>query len=298
MSTHTDYHIPVLTKEIVEAINPQDKGVYVDATFGGGSHTRALLEANSTCKVISFDWDQEALDHNSPALQEQFGKRFVPVWGNFGHLHRNLKKLGIKKIDGLLADFGTSQHQIHEEAGFSFKHDTALDMRMSAAHHYHTAAYIINHYSEKDLADIIYFYGEDHRSRSIAREIIAYRTKKPFKTTRDLALLMEEKFATPGKRIHTATKLFQALRVEVNKEFENIRSLLLSTMAYLVPSGRIACISFHSLEDRLVKQFFNDHKDKLTIITRKPIVASEDELERNRSARSAKLRVAEKKEAP
>ncbi len=290
----SDYHIPVLTQEVVTALALIDNGIYVDATFGGGGHTRAILEANKSCTVISFDWDQEALEFNSKALEEEFGERFIPVWGSFAHLHRHLKKLKIKKINGMLADLGTSQHQLHEEAGFSFHHDTPLDMRMSAAHHFHTAAHILNHYSEKDLADLIYYYGEDHRSRKIARALVEMRAQKPFKTTRDLAKLMEEKFPTPGKRIHTATKIFQALRIEVNKEFDNINSLLLSTLEYLAPGGRMAVISFHSLEDRLIKQFYNNHKNKLTIITRKPITASEEELEKNRSSRSAKLRVAEK----
>lgn len=287
-------HIPVLTQEVVTGLNLQNNGFYVDATFGGGSHTRALLSANKTITVMSIDWDKEALEHNSQSLTEEFGERFIPVWGSFGHLYRHIKKLGQERISGLVADLGTSQHQLNKEAGFSFRHDTPLDMRMSKAHHQITAADVLNNYSEKDLAALIYTYGEDHRSRKIARLIVEQREKKAFKTTGELAQLMEQYFPTPGKRIHTATQLFQALRIEVNKEFDAIRALLKTATSQLISGGRIACISFHSLEDRLVKQYFQEQRGILEIITKKPITASEEELARNRSARSAKLRIAEK----
>jgi 16S rRNA (cytosine1402-N4)-methyltransferase len=284
---------------VIEGMHLQPNGLYVDATFGGGGHTRAMLEAEPTCTVIGIDWDQKALDINAPLIHEEFGERFIPLWGCFAHLHRLLKKEKIPSINGLLADFGTSQFQLHHEDGFSFNHDTPLDMRMSTAHQPRTAADILHRSSEEELAYIFFTYGEESRSRKIARAIVEERNKEPFKrtfkTTFDLATLVERVCPRQGKSNHPATKVFQALRIAVNHELDNIEMMLKATLGYLAPGGRLSCISFHSLEDRLVKQFYKEHQDSLKIITPKPVTASVEELEANRSSRSAKLRVAEKK---
>jgi len=217
---------------------------------------------------------------------------------NFALLSRLLKKEGISSVDGICADFGTSQFQIHHKEGFSFQSSSPLDMRMSLAHQRLTAAQIINRASEKDLADIFFSLGGERYSRQIAHAIVQRRKEALLKTTADLAGLIEKvvpKHAQRTQKIHPATRVFQALRIYVNKELENIKSFLSAGLRVLSSGGRIVCISFHSLEDRLVKNFFKDHQDELTIITKKPVTASEEELMANPSSRSAKLRAAEKK---
>jgi 16S rRNA (cytosine1402-N4)-methyltransferase len=289
------YHKSVLTKEVLEGLDIKPDGVYVDATFGGGGHSRAILRADPTCKVIAIDWDQVALETNAPRLEKEFGDRFKIVWGNFARLHFILKKEKIKKVDGVLADFGTSQHQILHKEGFSFAQDSPLDMRMSPAHQQITAEHVINNFSEKDIAQILFEYGEEPKSRLIAKKIVETRRLHPIKSTRQLAELVDEvaRYKKPSK-VHPATRVFQALRIFVNRELENIETFLKAAIAALAPNGRVACISFHSLEDRIVKTIFREKQDLLEIITRKPITASEEEITQNPSARSAKLRVAKK----
>lgn len=287
------YHKSVLTKEVLEGLDLKPNGIYVDVTFGGGGHTRAILQAEPTCKVIALDWDKVAIETNAPALEEEFGDRLKVVWGNFARLHFIIKKeLKGALVDGILADFGTSQFQIHHKEGFSFAQDSPLDMRMSPAHQRVTAEHILNTFSEKDLATIFFEFGEEPKSRRIARAIVEQRKEKPFKTTRQLAELIEK--IIPKTRIHPATKVFQALRIYVNRELKNIEIFLKAAINALKPGGRLACISFHSLEDRIVKTIFRENGDKLKIVTKKPIVASLEEVEENPSARSAKLRIAEK----
>jgi 16S rRNA (cytosine1402-N4)-methyltransferase len=292
------YHKPVLINEVLTYLKPQPNKVYLDVTFGGGGHTQAILDAEPTCKVIAMDWDKKAIELNSPRLVEKYGDRFKIIWGNFSHFYKIMKKERITQIDGLLADFGTSQYQIHEKEGFSFRKNTPLDMRMSAAHQLRTAADIVNEYSEKDLQYIFQEYGQETHARSIARAIGEARKIKKFRTTDDLTLLIE-KLVNPkafqAKRgIHPATQVFQALRIEVNNELGNIRSLLSAAIPLLSPGGRLVCISFHSLEDRLVKTFFKEHESTLSILTPKPVVATPEEITINASSRSAKLRTAEK----
>lgn len=291
------YHKSVLVEEVIEHLNPQPGKTYLDATFGGGGHTQAILEHEPTCNIIALDWDPVAIEKNEPELVEKYGKRLRVIWGNFAHLDRLFKKNKITSIDGILADFGTSQHQIFKKDGFSFSEDTPLDMRMSTAHYRITAADIVNNYPEKDLAAVIYEYGEDRRSRAIARAIIDYRKKKKIKTTKQLAELIESVVPRPKGRkgIHPATRTFQALRIEVNEELINIKKFLAAGLNFLAPDGNFVCISFHSLEDRIVKHFFKDHKDSVTILTPKPVVASQAETSTNPSARSAKLRAGQKK---
>lgn len=288
------YHIPVLVDEVLTYMAPKDGGVYVDVTFGGGGHTRALLESNSTCTVIACDWDKEAIEQNGASLEHDFPGRIQFIWTNFTRLDYHLKKLKIGQVDGILADFGTSQYQIKEKAGFSFAVDTPLDMRMSPGHQTLWAADIVNNYPEKELLKILYEYGEESHARAIVRAIIAARTSKKIKTTAQLATLIEQVVPRKAKGIHPATKTFQALRIVVNQELSNIHALLSQAYRLIKPGGRLVCISFHSLEDRLVKQFFRDHKGDWTILTPRVVIATEREIRENPSSRSAKLRAGQK----
>lgn len=294
MSQEVLVHKPVLVSEVVHYLNVQPGGVYVDATFGGGGHTRAILESEPTCKIIGCDWDKESLDTQSIALLNDFPGRFEPLWGNFSDLPRLLAKRGIEHISGILADFGTSQIQIGSKAGLSFKADTPLDMRMSTAHFKITAADIVNRASEEELAEIFWRYGEERFSRKIARLICEERRKKRIKTTVELADLICRIIPFRYGKIHPATRVFQALRIVVNKELENIQALLIGSIKLINPGGRLLCISFHSLEDRMVKQFVRERSDVFRPITNHVIIASDAEIEANPSARSAKLRVAER----
>lgn len=288
------YHKPVLINEVIAYLKPQPHGVYIDATFGGGGHTRAILQAESTCRVIALDWDKKAIDLNGPALKEEFGDRLTLVWGNFANLKQLMKKYDIEQVSGILADFGTSQFQIKERAGFSFAADTPLDMRMSPGHQKITAAEIINKASEEDLIYIFREYGEEKAARMFARAIVAARKEKRFYTTGDLVGLITNLMPGRPRGIHPATRVFQALRIAVNQELANIESFLKQSVELLAPKGRLVCISFHSLEDRIVKQFIKDQKAVLKNLTPKIITATPAELAINSSSRSAKLRAAEK----
>jgi 16S rRNA (cytosine1402-N4)-methyltransferase len=286
------YHKAVLVNEVLTYLAPRPNGLYVDATFGGGSHTRAILEAEPTCKVIGVDWDQQALDLNAPEVEAAFPGRFTPLWGNFAQLPFLFKREGIERVDGILADFGTSQYQITAQPGFSFAHDTRLDMRMSPAHQQHTAYDLVNWATEQELAHIFYVYGEEHQSRKIARAIVEARKRSPIKTTVQLAQLIEGVIPRRGAKIHPATKMFQALRIAVNKELDNINAFLIHSLELLNLEGRLVCISFHSLEDRMVKQFLREHKTEFEILTPKIVTATEEERLKNASSRSARLRAA------
>ncbi len=287
------YHISVLPNEVIEYLAPKPHGLYVDATFGGGGHTRLILEAEPTCTVLGFDWDTNALDTNAPPLELEFGDRFVPILGSFAHLSKILKKRGYDKVDGILADFGTSQFQIKELPGFSFNISTPLDMRMSPGHYKTTAYDVVNKATEKELAEILFTYGEERASRKIAKLIVQERQKKPIRTTIELANIVKKIVKPFSRSVHPATKTFQAIRIFVNDELKNIKALLTQSLTVLNPEGRIVCISFHSLEDRIVKQFFRDHKEQLTILTKRIVIATDEEVQANPSSRSAKLRAAQ-----
>ncbi|KKP35389.1 MAG: Ribosomal RNA small subunit methyltransferase H [candidate division TM6 bacterium GW2011_GWF2_32_72] len=290
------YHKSVLVNEVLEYLKPQPGKTYVDATFGGGGHTRAILEAEPKCKVIAFDWDKVAIETNKPQLEEEFGDRLEVIWGNFAQMYKLLRKEGIFQIDGVLADFGTSQHQIFEQAGFSVHKDTPLDMRMSPSHQRLTAEEVVNKGSLKLLRDIFWKYGEEKNTKRIVDAIIEMREKTRIKTTFQLVKLIESvSFKSSREKIHPATRVFQALRIYVNDELGNIDSFLKASVKMVRPGGRIVCISFHSLEDRPVKQFFREQEQLgiLTVLSKKSVTASEQELEANRSSRSAKLRAAE-----
>ncbi|MCK5632487.1 16S rRNA (cytosine(1402)-N(4))-methyltransferase RsmH [bacterium] len=286
-------HKSVLVNEVLEYLDPKKGGIYLDVTFGAGGHTREILQANPDCKVIALDWDKKSIEEHGVPLQEEFPGRLTILWGNFSNLYRILKKAKIKKLDGILADFGTSQMQITEGPGFSVHRDTSLDMRMSPSHQKVTAAQILNEASREELREIFWKYGQEKFTKQIVDGIILERKKKKFKTTMQLTRLIERIVPRNKKqKIHPATRVFQALRICVNKELENIVSFLSAAMNALKKDGRLVCISFHSLEDRLVKQFFVDKSlaGIVEILTPKVIVASKEEIDRNRSSRSAKLR--------
>ncbi|MEX0940616.1 MAG: 16S rRNA (cytosine(1402)-N(4))-methyltransferase RsmH [Candidatus Babeliales bacterium] len=298
MEKEKPYHIPVLVKEVLEYLAPRPDGIYLDVTFGGGGHTRAILAHEPKCEVVAMDWDLSALERNGLPLQEEFPDRLTLVWGNFTQLDKKLKKVGIHSVDGILADFGTSQFQLTERPGFSFHADTELDMRMSSAHQKITAADVVNNATEKELITIFKELGEEHQARAIARLIVQERKKKKIKTTKQLTQIIERIKGPKGpKRIHPATKAFQALRIYVNKELENIAAFFPAALRVLKPGGKLVCISFHSLEDRLVKQFFKElatqAEPKARLLAPKAISASPEEVAQNSASRSAKLRAIE-----
>ena len=274
-------------------------GVYVDATFGGGGHTRLLLDAEPTCIVLALDWDMVALELNGDPMVAQYPDRLKLMWANFAQLQEKLKKAGYPTVDGILADFGTSQNQLMHRTGFSFRDDSYLDMRMSPAHQKITAAQVVAYAKEQELIIIFREYGQEPQARAIAQAIVEQRKRKPITTTKQLVELIE---SVTGKRmhkkVHAATQVFQALRIYVNRELDNIRAFLPAALRALKPSGRLICISFHSLEDTIVKQFYKDAQRTTgiacTVVTPKVVVAGEQELIDNPSARSARLRVLER----
>ncbi len=296
----TEPHKSVLVEEVLHYLAPRAGGVYLDVTFGSGGHTRALLEAEPKCRVIAFDWDEASIEKFAPPLREEFGDRLSVVWGNFALMYKILKKEGVKQVDGILADFGTSQMQISSAAGFSFNRPSPLDMRMSAAHQKLTAEEIINMWPERELIYLFKTLGEEMRARRIAYAICQERKCGKIKTTDRLAKIVAQVVGPPPRggrwRTHPATKVFQALRIHVNKELDNIHSLLSAVPKHLVPGGRCVCISFHSLEDRLVKEAFIEYEQTGLghIVTKRMVRAGEEELQENPSARSACLRVFEK----
>ena len=299
--TQQPFHKSVLINEVLQYLNIQPNKTYLDVTFGGGGHTTAILNAEKTCKVIALDWDKNTIQKNAPPLQKKFGQRLNVIWGSFANIEKILTKEKIKSIDGILADFGTSQYQIQNIPGISFQTDMPLDMRVSPAHNRLKASEVLNRFTPKELEQIFSKYGEERRSRTIALKIVEQRKREKFKTANQLTKLIESitpKYKAPRKKyyIHPATKVFQALRIYVNKELENIEEFLPAAANFLTPQSRLVCISFHSLEDRIVKLFFRQqNKEKiLKILTPKPIIPTKEESTLNPSARSAKLRAAEK----
>jgi 16S rRNA (cytosine1402-N4)-methyltransferase len=289
-------HKPVLVQEVLTYLDPQPGGTYLDVTFGSGGHTRAILEAASTCRVIAMDWDTRALEVYGEPLTAEFGERFIPLWGNFAHLYKVVKEHHITNISGILADFGTSQIQIISREGFSIYRDTPLDMRMSPSHQKVTAAQVVNKSSALKLQEIFSQLGGERHAKKIAEAIELERLKKPITTTKQLAALIEKLVGKGKYRIHPATRVFQALRIYVNHELENIEAFLPIAVKILAPHGRLVCISFHELEDRIVKQLFKEYaaNDSIKILTKRVITASEQEIKNNNSARSALLRAAMK----
>jgi len=289
-------HKPVLVLEVLEYLNLKPNGIYLDVTFGAGGHTRAILEAETTATVIAMDWDAVTLEAFGYPMQDEFGERLELVWGNFSLLYKIAKKKDFPLFDGILADFGTSQVQIADRPGLSIFRDAPLDMRMAPGHQVITAEQVLARSTEEKLREIFWQLGEESYARQIARAIIEERKKRPIKTTKQLAELVAKvvPYAHKKRKIHPATKVFQALRLYVNHELSNISAFLPAARDLLAEDGRLVCMSFHSLEDRLVKQFFKNEErtETLEIMTNGVVTASEEELAKNPSSRSAKLRAA------
>lgn len=285
-------HQAVLIDEVIHYLHSKPGGCYLDVTFGSGGHSRAILRNDPKARVVALDWDRISLDQYAPALKQEFGERFTPIWGNFAHLYKLVKKYKLGLFDGILADFGTSYMQIWDREGFSVYRDTPLDMRMSPGHQLDTAATILRQASQQELSAIFWHLAQEPQANKIAKKIVEIRAKKPIETTGQLVALIESIIPSAGKRVHPATKVFQALRMAVNKELENIEAFLPAAIKQLAPSGRLVCITFHSLEDRLVKSFFKEKEQEGIgqLVTKSGVRATQEELARNRSARSATLR--------
>lgn len=287
------YHPTVLLKEVVENFVKNKNGIYVDATCGGGGHSLALLESYPDIKLIASDWDLNAIKATENRLRK-YSDRVTIIQSAFSHIKDIINKSGYKKVDGILVDFGTSRHQIKHSDGFSFLIDSPLDMRMSKGHGSITAASIVNHSTEKELEYILINYGEEYNAKKIAKKIIEERSQYRIKTTLELAKIIEKIIPRRGK-IHPATKTFQGLRITINKEIEQIESLLHHVPDLLNDKGSIACISFQSIEDRSVKNFYKKNKNNFDINNIKIISPSFDEIKINPSSRSAKMRILYKK---
>jgi 16S rRNA (cytosine1402-N4)-methyltransferase len=291
------FHKSVLVSEVLAYLDPKPGGLYVDLTFGSGGHTKAILQHEPSCRVIAFDWDQLALDTYGPELMAAFPNRLRLVWGNFALLYKLLKKEKITAVDGILADFGTSQMQIFERPGLSIYRNTALDMRMSPSHQKLTAAELLQKASAQKLQEIFWEFGQERHAHRIALTIVEERKKRPLRTTTELAHLIA-RLAQGAKKskIHPATRVFQALRIYVNKELDNISAVLPIAFNALKPQGTFVCISFHSLEDRLIKQYFRqcEQEEVAQVLTKRVITGSPQEVRQNPSARSARLRALRK----
>lgn len=290
-----DIHLSVLLDETMSFMRPQSGGLYVDGTMGMGGHSSAILELSAPDgKLIAFDWDEAAIEQGRKRLAGYEG-RYTIVRRNFAELALGLEECGVDSVDGLLIDIGLSSLQLDQgERGFTFRKDEPLDMRMDNRREL-TAADIVNKCSEEELADILYYYGEEKQARPMAQAIVEARKESLIETSgrlADVLYMAVPKRFHPG-RIHVATKAFQALRIAVNRELENLADIIDQAVPFLAEGARFCVISFHSLEDRIVKRKFKENK-QLKVLTAKPVVAGRAELDRNPRARSAKLRVAEK----
>ena len=304
MTQENEYHNPVLLEESVDALDIMPGGVYVDATFGGGGHSREILSRmDSTARLYSFDQDADA-ERN--IVDDD---RFTFVRSNFRYLENWMRYYGIEHIDGILADLGVSSHHLDDETrGFSFRFDAPIDMRMNKRAG-KTAADILNDYTEEQLADIFYIYGELKTSRRIAAAIAKARAAKPIKTTTDLLTIVDPLMPKERQKKDLA-KVFQALRIEVNREMEALKEMLTAAVRLLRPGGRLSVITYHSLEDRMVKNvmktgnvegkvekdFFGRTSATMRPLQGKPITPSAEEQTDNPRSRSAKLRVGVKSE--
>ena len=298
----TDYHIPALLHESIDGLNIQPNGTYVDVTFGGGGHSKEILtRLGDGGKLYGFDQDVEAYEN---VLNDD---RFVFVRSNFRYLSNFLQYYQVEKVDGILADLGVSSHHFDdEERGFSFRFDSLLDMRMNRSSKL-TAADVLNNYDEEQLSNLFYLYGELRMARKIASAIVFARQKKPIATVNEFLEIMD-RFTYRDREKKVLAQAFQALRIEVNQELDALKEMLQQSVDCLATGGRLCVISYHSLEDRMVKNFFRSgniegevEKDfygnpltNLKIINRKVIIPSEEEQRVNPRSRSAKLRIAEK----
>lgn len=304
-------HTPVLLNECLDGLNINPKGIYVDGTLGGGGHSREILKRLTTGKLIAFDKDDDALTSTKEKLKE-FADKIIYVKSDFKNMSEKLKELDIRGVDGILLDLGVSSYQIDTpERGFSYRFDGYLDMRMDKTASL-TAYDVVNNYSKEDLLRILYNYGEENFAKLIVNKILEARDSKEIKTTGELVGIVES--AIPKKfwgKGSVAKKTFQAIRIEVNGELEGLERAIHEMIDILNPNGRIAIITFHSLEDRIVKNVFKErvtdcicdkslpfcvcnHKADAKLVNKKPIEATKEELEYNKRSSSAKLRVLEK----
>jgi len=305
-------HEPVMLNEVLAFLDPQKDQTFIDCTLGGGGHSKAILDRIAPAgRLLAFDWDGTAVERTVKKLAE-YSKRTIIVNQSYTDIKEVAYANGFNKVNGILLDLGLSLDQLKNSGrGFSFQLDEPLDMRFSTDNGV-TAADILNKYRASELEKIFFEYGEESQTRRIVKAIVEYRKEKPILTTLQLVtIVVETKTNNPRVRIHPATQVFQALRIAVNKELENVQKVLNDSLELLAPGGKIAVISFHSLEDRIVKSFFKlntkkcicppelpecrcEHEATLKIITKKPISPSQDEIDKNFRARSAKLRVAER----
>lgn len=307
-------HKSVLLQEVVQFLDPKPGQVFIDATIGFGGHSSEILKKISPDgKLLGIDQDEEALDWLGANLVSKYTNLTLKK-ANFSEIDQISRESGHQNANGILADIGVSSYQFDEAGrGFSLKNDGPLDMRMDKTRDL-TASEVVNTYSEQDLTDIFSKYGEERLSKTIAREIVARRAEKRFESTLELADMIRgvyDKKGLKGLKIHPATRVFQALRIEVNDELGNLEKLLPQVLDLLAPKGRLAVITFHSLEDRIVKDFFQreakgcicppdypickcGHEKTIKIITKKPILPRREEIQENPRSRSAKLRVIER----
>ncbi|MBN6887057.1 16S rRNA (cytosine1402-N4)-methyltransferase [Cytobacillus horneckiae] len=306
-------HTTVLLKETVDGLNIKDDGIYVDCTLGGAGHSEYILsQLSDKGKLYAFDQDDTAIAHAKERLAA-YGEKVTFIKSNFLYLQEELTELGVEKVDGVLYDLGVSSPQLDTpERGFSYHHDAPLDMRMDKDAQ--ISAYdVVNHWPYAELVKIFFKYGEEKFSKQIARKIEATREAAPIKTTGELVEIIKEAIPAPARRKggHPAKRVFQAIRIAVNDELGVFEKSLQKAMDILNPGGRISVITFHSLEDRICKAAFKqasetpdlppglpiipeEYKPEMKLVNRKPILPSEEELEQNNRARSAKLRIAEK----
>lgn len=292
------YHMPVLINEVIANLNCTDEGIYLDATLGGGGYSEAILKATSPKgKVLGFDRDKDAIIESKKRLAK-YSDRFDAHQINFSNLESKLEELNIEQVQGVVADLGVSSHQLDDsDRGFSFTNNGVLDMRMNRESEL-SALEIVNQSKEKDLADLFYEYGEERLSRRVARLIVEERRREKIVSTGRLAEIVKRSY--PAKlrraRIHPATKVFQALRIVVNNELEELSEFIKKIPVFLASGGRLIIVSYHSLEDRIVKRAFVelDNSGSYKRIVKKPIRPTDEEVMENRRARSARMRVLEK----
>ncbi|MBS5619895.1 16S rRNA (cytosine(1402)-N(4))-methyltransferase RsmH [Eubacterium sp.] len=306
-------HISVLLDETIDGLDIKPDGIYVDGTLGGGGHSYEILRRLSPKgRLIGIDQDGEALKAAGERLKE-FENQITLVRSNYCEIDKVLKELNVEKVDGILLDIGVSSYQLDNlERGFSYKSDAPLDMRMDTRQEL-TAADVVNTYSENELFKIIKDYGEDKFAKNIAKHIVLARKEKPLETTKELSEVIKRAIPmkVQAKGGHPAKKTFQAIRIEVNQELTVLKESIDKMIDLLKPNGRICIITFHSLEDRIVKTKFRENENPCTcppnfpvcvcgkkskgkVITRKPIIPSEDEIEENKRAKSSKLRIFER----
>ena len=283
-------HHPVMVNEVLSYLKPKSSEIYVDCTFGQGGYTKKILE-NIKCKILAIDRDHESQKYAAD-LKIKYSKNFILNIDKFSNLEKILKKNNILKINGIILDLGISNTQLNDpERGFSFQYNGPLDMRMSKKETSTTAFNIVNEFDKNQLSDIFYYYGEEKNSRRIANKIIEFRKKKKITTTSDLVDLVKQ--VNTYKKKHPATRVFQALRIFINDELNELDVTLKKSLLFLNKNSKIITVAFHSLEERIIKGFFLKNKDILKIITKKPVYPSHQETKLNPRARSARMRVAE-----